>query len=58
MKWLLDHRTDFSDNGWAQLCGQGNMKYGVMGGHHFSMMKDPHAADLGKLIREGLDWKP
>lgn len=24
----------------------------------FSMMKDPHASSLGKLIREGLDWKP
>ena len=78
MKWLLNHRTDFSDNGWGQLCGAENMKYGVMGGHHvsshpttlhsrrtqsnsqsqFSMMKDPHATDLGNLIREGIDWKP
>lgn len=56
MTWLLNHRTDFKSNGWEQLCGP-NMKFGVMGGHHFSMMKDPHAADLGKLIREGLDWK-
>jgi acyl carrier protein/pimeloyl-ACP methyl ester carboxylesterase len=39
MKWLLDHRTDFSDNGWAQLCGT-NMKFGVMGGHHVSL--PPH----------------
>jgi hypothetical protein len=39
MKWLLNHRTDFTDNGWGQLCGTENMKYGVMGGHHFSMMK-------------------
>ena len=39
MKWLLNHRTDFTDNGWGQLCGAENMKYGVMGGHHFSMMK-------------------
>ncbi|CAK1365906.1 Conidial yellow pigment biosynthesis polyketide synthase [Cercospora beticola] len=57
MKWLLNHRTDFGDNGWAQLC-TGPFKNGVMGGHHFSMMKEPHAKDLGKLIREGLDWKP
>lgn len=56
MTWLLNHRTDLKSNGWEQLCGP-NMKFGVMGGHHFSMMKDPHAADLGKLIREGLDWK-
>ena len=58
MKWLLNHRTDFSDNGWGQLCGTENMKFGVMGGNHFSMMKDPHATDLGNLIREGIDWKP
>lgn len=30
MKWLLNHRTDFSHNGWGQLCGAENMKYGVM----------------------------
>ncbi|KAF2764036.1 polyketide synthase [Teratosphaeria nubilosa] len=57
MTWLLNHRTDFKDNGWGQLCGTENMKFGVMGGHHFSMMKDPHATDLGKLVREGLDWQ-
>lgn len=56
MKWLLNHRTDFEANGWDQLCGS-NMKFGVMGGHHFSMMKEPWAADLGKLIRDGLDWR-
>ena len=32
MKWLLNHRTDFEDNGWGQLCGTENMKFGVMGG--------------------------
>ncbi|KAF2717199.1 polyketide synthase [Polychaeton citri CBS 116435] len=56
MKWLLNHRTDFSDNGWGQLCGTDNMKYGIMSGNHFSMMKNPHAAELGKLIRTGIDW--
>ncbi|KAH0007186.1 polyketide synthase, partial [Aureobasidium melanogenum] len=53
MKWLLNHRTDFTDNGWAQLCGN-EMKFGVMGGNHFSMMKEPYAQELGKLIQEGL----
>ncbi|KAK3074539.1 polyketide synthase [Teratosphaeriaceae sp. CCFEE 6253] len=56
MKWLLNHRTDFGDNGWGQLCDPKNMSYGVMGGNHFSMMKEPHAEMLGKLIRQGLDW--
>nr|QDF82052.1 polyketide synthase [Aureobasidium zeae] len=53
MKWLLNHRTDFTDNGWSQLCGP-NMKYGVMNGNHFTMMKEPFAQELGKLIQEGL----
>jgi len=56
MLWLLNNRTDFSHNGWGQLCDPKNMKYGVMNGHHFTMMKEPHAQELGKLIREGLDW--
>ncbi|TKX24669.1 polyketide synthase-like protein [Elsinoe australis] len=55
MKWLLNHRTDFGSNGWEQLCGEENMKYGVMDGHHFSMMKPPHADALGNLIKEGLN---
>ncbi|KAF1825033.1 polyketide synthase [Dissoconium aciculare CBS 342.82] len=58
MLWLLNNRTDFGDNGWGQLCDTKNMKFGVMEGHHFTMMKEPHAQELGKLIREGLDWKP
>jgi thioesterase domain-containing protein len=53
MKWLLNNRTDFGDNGWAQLVGN-NMEYYVMGGNHFSMMKPPHSETLGKYIRMGL----
>ncbi|KAF1988370.1 polyketide synthase-like protein [Aulographum hederae CBS 113979] len=41
MKWLLNNRTDFGSNGWGQLLGEKNIKYGVMGGNHFTMMKDP-----------------
>ncbi|KAK5113527.1 polyketide synthase [Meristemomyces frigidus] len=58
MTWLLNHRTDFGSNGWEQLCYLKNMKFGVMGGNHFSMMKAPHADSLGSLIRTGLDWNP
>ncbi|KAF2481808.1 hypothetical protein BDY17DRAFT_325322 [Neohortaea acidophila] len=58
MRWLLDHRTAFDANGWDQLTGNSPMKFGVMGGHHFSMMKEPLAGDLGNLIREAIDWKP
>lgn len=44
MKWLLDNRTDFGDNGWAQLVGLENMEFAVMGGNHFSMMRDEHVS--------------
>jgi len=54
MKWLLNNRTDFSDNGWAQLLPKDKFEYAVMGGNHFTMMKGDHGATLGKLIQKGL----
>ncbi|KAF1839562.1 polyketide synthase [Decorospora gaudefroyi] len=54
MKWLLNNRTDFADNGWAQLLPKDNFQYAVMGGNHFTMMKGEHGATLGKLIQQGL----
>jgi iterative type I PKS product template protein len=45
MKWLLNNRTDFTDNGWGQLLGN-SMEYSVMGGNHFTMMKEPHVSSL------------
>jgi iterative type I PKS product template protein len=44
MKWLLNNRTDFSDNGWAQLLPKENFEYAVMGGNHFTMMKGDHVS--------------
>ncbi|KAF2177410.1 polyketide synthase-like protein [Zopfia rhizophila CBS 207.26] len=54
MKWLLNNRTVFDDNGWAQLLPKENFEYAVMGGNHFTMMKGEHGATLGKLIQKGL----
>ncbi|KAF2661649.1 polyketide synthase PksA [Lophiostoma macrostomum CBS 122681] len=54
MKWLLNNRTVFDDNGWAQLLPKENFEYAVMGGNHFTMMKGDHGATLGKLIQKGL----
>jgi len=48
MKWLLNNRTDFGDNGWSQLLGD-NIECYVMGGNHFSMMKEPHVSFLHRL---------
>ncbi|KAF2086231.1 polyketide synthase [Saccharata proteae CBS 121410] len=54
MKWLLNNRTDFGSNGWNQLVPEENIEYAVMGGNHFTMMKEPWAETLGKLMRQGL----
>lgn len=54
MKWLLNNRTIFNDNGWAQLLPKENFEYAVMGGNHFTMMKGDHGTTLGKLIQKGL----
>nr|P9WET3.1 RecName: Full=Non-reducing polyketide synthase Preu8; Short=NR-PKS Preu8 [Preussia isomera]UNY67718.1 polyketide synthase Preu8 [Preussia isomera] len=54
MKWLLNNRTDFEDNGWAQLLPKKNFTYAVMGGNHFTMMKGDHGAKLGEHLKEGL----
>lgn len=43
MKWLLDNRTDFGDNGWAQLLGDG-MKFAVMDGNHFTMTREENVS--------------
>jgi iterative type I PKS product template protein len=44
MKWLLNNRTEFDDNGWAQLLPKENFEYAVMGGNHFTMMKGEHVS--------------
>jgi iterative type I PKS product template protein len=44
MTWLLNNRTDFDDNGWAQLLPKENFEYAVMGGNHFTMMKGEHVS--------------
>ena len=41
MKWLLENRTDFGDNGWAPLLGLENIKTARVGANHFSLMKEP-----------------
>jgi len=41
MKWLLDNRTDFGDNGWGKLLGPENCKMVTVVGNHFTMMKPP-----------------
>lgn len=42
MKFLLNNRTDFGDNGWGELVGP--LESGVMDGNHFTMMQDEHVS--------------
>ena len=51
MKWLLENRTDFGDNGWSKLLSREKMEFAVMGGHHFSMMKGDHVCPSRKTIQ-------
>ena len=41
MNWLLDHRTDFSSNGWEKLLGAGKFSCTTVPGNHFTMMREP-----------------
>ena len=41
MDWLLDHRTDFSSNGWEKLLGAGKFSCTTVPGNHFTMMREP-----------------
>ena len=50
MKWLLNNRTIFDDNGWAQLLPKENFEYAVMGGNHFTMMKGEHVSCITSFI--------
>ena len=40
MKWLLDNRTDFGDNGWGQLLGDSMVFDTISSCNHFTMMTD------------------
>jgi iterative type I PKS product template protein len=50
MKWLLENRTDFSDNGWAQLLPKENFTFAVMDGNHFTMMRDEHVSNPNLIL--------
>ena len=50
MKWLLNNRTDFTDNGWAGLLGKDAMKFASMDGNHFTMMRDEHVSFIIRSI--------
>lgn len=41
MKWLLENRTDFGDNGWGKLIPLDKCKMVKVVGNHFTMMKPP-----------------
>ncbi|QGA19295.1 hypothetical protein EYB26_006984 [Talaromyces marneffei] len=56
MEWLVKNRYNLGDNGWKLLVGKGKTRCVSMDGNHFTMMRDPLAAEVGRLVKEALDW--
>ncbi|KAJ0104403.1 hypothetical protein J7T55_010867 [Diaporthe amygdali] len=57
MKFLTERRTDFGANGWDKLFPSKNCEINIRrveDAHHFSMMREPYAAELAAHIRENL----
>ncbi|KAI9689658.1 MAG: Type I Iterative PKS [Bogoriella megaspora] len=58
MKFLTEQRTDFGPGDWADLFpGRRISMHVVEGEHHFSMMRDQGADQLGRFIRDSLGLK-
>lgn len=57
MLWLINNRTDFSGDGWAQLVGKQNLKIAVLDDvNHFSLVENgPKMAELGDFIRGAME---
>ena len=49
MKWLLENRTDFGDNGWGSLLGHDVCSMVTVVGNHFTMMKPPVVCFISSL---------
>ncbi|THC96964.1 hypothetical protein EYZ11_003572 [Aspergillus tanneri] len=55
MSWLLENREDLGPNGWDQLLGRNNIKIeSVSNANHFTMVREPAAADLVAIIRRAM----
>ncbi|KAJ5054544.1 uncharacterized protein L3040_000815 [Drepanopeziza brunnea f. sp. 'multigermtubi'] len=54
-QFLLDNRTDFGPNLWDKYLNSEKFDCRHLPGNHFSMMKKPHVATLGHIIREALN---
>ncbi|PYI20253.1 putative polyketide synthase [Aspergillus violaceofuscus CBS 115571] len=55
MAWLCGNRLDLGENGWEALVGRGKVRCVSMDGNHFTMMREPLAAEVGRLVKEALD---
>ncbi|KAL8813485.1 MAG: hypothetical protein Q9200_000219 [Gallowayella weberi] len=51
-RWLLENRSDFGPNRWDEYVDGDRLTTKHMAGNHFSMMKEPCVAELGKILRE------
>ncbi|PYI02699.1 putative polyketide synthase [Aspergillus sclerotiicarbonarius CBS 121057] len=56
MAWLYsNHEDPNDDNGWTTLLGKGKVRCVSVAGNHFTMMQEPLAAEVGRLVKEALD---
>ncbi|KAI0401614.1 hypothetical protein F4802DRAFT_618819 [Xylaria palmicola] len=54
--WVLKPRTDYGPNGWDMLlpAAAGSIKCYVVDGDHFSIMRNPAVAEVGKILGASL----
>ncbi|KAF2970681.1 hypothetical protein GQX73_g2914 [Xylaria multiplex] len=51
--WILEPRRDYGPNGWDMLLPETSIKTRVVEGDHFSIMKAPAVAKVGKILGRG-----
>ncbi|KAI0537564.1 hypothetical protein GGR58DRAFT_513751 [Xylaria digitata] len=54
--WILEPRQDYGPNGWDMLLPETNIKTCVVEGDHFSIMKAPAIAEVGKMLGGGFSF--
>ncbi|PBP24177.1 polyketide synthase 1 [Diplocarpon rosae] len=54
-QFLLDNRTDFGPNLWDRYLDSSKLECKHLPGNHFSMMRKPHVAKLGDMIRDAMN---
>ncbi|KAJ2981618.1 hypothetical protein NUW58_g6645 [Xylaria curta] len=48
--WVLRSRHDYGPNGWDRLLPETNVECCIVDGDHFSIMRNPAVAEVGKML--------